>query len=102
MIVLATRREKISAFFPVGFKSLSPLLTAPLKSQVFIIVQEQLSPFSPEKLVARLDENLRKLGSVLSSNSSLSNLDEAFCFNFLICKTGIMIPASFLWCFEVY
>lgn len=100
--VLAVRREKISGFFSVGFKCLSPLLTAPPKSQVFIIVQEQLSPFSPEKLVTGLNEDLRELVSVFSSNISLSNLDEAFCPNFLICKMGIMMPASFLWCFEVY
>lgn len=96
------KKRKNKCFFSVGFKCLSPLLTAPLKSQVFIIVQEQLSPFSPEKLVTGLNEDLRELVSVFSSNIRLSNLDEAFCLNFLICKMSIMIPASFLWCFELY
>ena len=63
-------------FFSVGFKCLSPLLAAPLKSQVFIIFQEQLSPFSPGKLVTRLDEDLRELVSIFRPNSSFSSVDE--------------------------
>lgn len=51
--VLAIRRKKYAQFFSVGFKYLSHLLAASLKSWVFITVQEQLSPFSPGKLLTR-------------------------------------------------
>ena len=64
-------------FFSVGFKCLSPLLAAPVKSQFFIIVQEQVSPFSPGKLVTGLDEDLGELDFIFMSNSSLLSLDES-------------------------
>jgi len=53
------------------------LLAAPVKSQFFIIVQEQVSPFSPGKLVTGLDEDLGELDFIFMSNSSLLSLDES-------------------------
>lgn len=61
-------------------------------------------PLSPSrKLMTRLEECLRESDALFRCNSSLSSLLKVF-HSFLasISLSGIIIPDSFMWCFEMY